>query len=106
MADPDQDKEGGSSRPWDKGGGSLQKKYFRPFGPQFGLKIRGAQVTRVPPLDPPLLYSKMAFVFLQIATAVPGEHAVLDYTKSDGKLPMMILHKWDVYLFSLFRAPR
>ena len=35
----------------------------------------------------------MTFVFLQIATAVPGEHAVLDYTKSDGKLPMMIQHK-------------
>ena len=74
-------------------GGSLPKKYFRPFGPQFGLKIRGAQVPRVPPLDPPVLYSKMAIVFLQIATAVPGEHAVLDYTKSDGKLPMMILCK-------------
>ena len=53
----------------------------------------GGQAPWVPPLDPPLLYSKMAFVFLQIATAVPGEHAVLDYTKSDGKLPMMILQK-------------
>ena len=38
------------SRPWGKGGGGgLQKLFFRPFGPPFGLKIRGA-----PPLDPPL----------------------------------------------------
>ena len=29
------------SRPWDKGGCSLQKNFLRPFGPQFGLKIRG-----------------------------------------------------------------
>ena len=40
------------SRPWDKGGsviqtlrkgrgGGLQKNFFRPFGSQFGLKIRG-----------------------------------------------------------------
>jgi len=38
------DKEGaggrGSSRPLDKGRGSgLKKTFFRPFGPQFGLKI-------------------------------------------------------------------
>ena len=38
---------GRSSRPLDNGGGGgggagLQKKFFRPFGPQFGLKIRGA----------------------------------------------------------------
>ena len=31
-----------SSRPWDKGGGGgSQKNFFRPFGPQFSLKIRG-----------------------------------------------------------------
>ena len=37
------DKVGGerSSRPLDKGGPGLQKTFFRPFGPQFGLKIRG-----------------------------------------------------------------
>ena len=32
---------GGSSRPWDKGRG-VSKIFFRLFGPQFGLKIRGA----------------------------------------------------------------
>ena len=32
---------GQSSRPWDKGGPGLKKKFFWPFGPQFGLKIRG-----------------------------------------------------------------
>ena len=35
------------------GGGGLQKKYFWPFGPQFGLKIR--EGTRAIPLDPPLV---------------------------------------------------
>ena len=31
-----------SSRPLDKGEmGPVSKKFFRPFGPQFGLKIRG-----------------------------------------------------------------
>ena len=30
----------GSSRPFDKGGPSLPKKFFWPFRPQFGLKIR------------------------------------------------------------------
>ena len=39
---------GGGSHP--EGGGPVtQKNFFRPFGPQFGLKLRGA-----PPLDPPL----------------------------------------------------
>ena len=32
---------GGSSRPWDNVGPGLQNNFFRPFGPQFGLKIRG-----------------------------------------------------------------
>ena len=44
-----------SSRPWDKGKARPQKNFFRPFGPQFGLKIRGGRVApRAPPLDPPL----------------------------------------------------
>ena len=33
---------GRSSRPWDKGGGGGLKIFFRPFGPHFGIKIRGA----------------------------------------------------------------
>ena len=54
---------GQSSRPSDKGRGGghpdpemggrrSQKNFFRPFGPQFGLKIRAP---RTPPLDPPLM---------------------------------------------------
>ena len=36
------DKERGSSRPLDKGEGvRSKKKFFRAFGPQFGLKIGG-----------------------------------------------------------------
>ena len=46
---------GGSSRPLDKGWAGLQKNFFGPFGPQFGLEIRwGGGVPRAPPLDPPL----------------------------------------------------
>ena len=43
-------------RPSDKGGGDggrSQKKCFRPFGPQFGLKIRGRPGPPGPFLDPP-----------------------------------------------------
>ena len=68
----DKNKEQGSggSRPSDKGGRGWgaghpdteirggpqsQKNFFRPFGPQFGLKIRGgARAPRTLPLDPPL----------------------------------------------------
>ena len=32
---------GQSSRPWDNGGAGSPKRFFWPFGPQFGLKIRG-----------------------------------------------------------------
>ena len=51
----------GSSRPFDKGGPSLQKKIFWPFRPQFGLKIRwdmGGRAPQAPPLDPPLIARK------------------------------------------------
>ena len=56
-----------ASRPWDKcgGGGGIQtlryvggqspKHFFRPFGPQFGLKMRGG---RASPLNPPLNLTK------------------------------------------------
>ena len=35
-------------------GGGLQTKFFRLFGPQFRLKIRGEGAPRAPPLDAPL----------------------------------------------------
>ena len=45
----------GASRPPDKEGGGLKNNFFRPFGPQFDLKIRGGgRVPRAPPLDPPV----------------------------------------------------
>ena len=42
---------------WGGAGGAWSpKKFFRPFGPQFGLKIRrGGPSPRAPPLDPPLV---------------------------------------------------
>ena len=44
VADPDLQirGRGGHPDPEIKGGGWSQKNLFRPFGPQFGLKIRGA----------------------------------------------------------------
>ena len=60
VADPDlQIEEGGggswSSRPGENGG-AVSKNFFRPFGPQFGLKIREMLgPPRAPPLDPPLI---------------------------------------------------
>ena len=49
----------GGSRPSDKvggRGGAVSKKFFPPFGPQFGgLKVREGRAPRPPPLDPPLL---------------------------------------------------
>ena len=38
-----------SSRPLDKGGARSPKNFFRPFGPQFGLRIRGGG--QAPPLN-------------------------------------------------------
>ena len=37
-----------------KGGPASKKKFFRPFGPHFRLKIRGRRAPRASPLDPPL----------------------------------------------------
>ena len=45
VADPDLQIRGARSSDPEIRGGSLQKDFFQPFGPQFGLKIRGA----VPP---------------------------------------------------------
>ena len=55
VADPELQKRGvGSGHPDPEirgGGGKLSEKiFFRPFGPQFGLKVRA----RALPLDPPL----------------------------------------------------
>ena len=57
MPDPDLEiREARSFRPLDKGGGGgggggLQKNFFRPFKPQFGLKIRAGGPS-APSLDP------------------------------------------------------
>ena len=52
----------GRSRPSDKERGmGLPKISFRPFGPQFGLKIRGEAAPpppRAPPMEPPLVYNR------------------------------------------------
>ena len=61
MADPDlQIRRGG--HPDTEIGGVGLKKIFRPFRPQFGLKIREARAPRGPPLDPPLLNLSIGLV--------------------------------------------
>jgi len=50
VADPDLQIRGGGG-----GEASLKKMFLQPFGPHFGLKIRGGGPPWVPPLDPPLL---------------------------------------------------
>ena len=60
MADPDLQIGGGGVL-------GLKKIVFWPFGPQFGLTIRGARPPRAPPLDPPLretLKSYLSRIFL------------------------------------------
>ena len=37
------------------GGGGPPPNFFWPFGPHIGLKIRGTQAPRAPPLDLPLV---------------------------------------------------
>ena len=45
------------------GGGSLSPKFFWPFWPQFGLKIRGAgRAPRAPSLDAPLCNNLVIFI--------------------------------------------
>ena len=48
---PDPLDKAGGGRGGGKVGAGLQKHFFRPFRPQFRLKIRG-RGPRVPPLDP------------------------------------------------------
>ena len=60
MPDPDLEIRGGGypdSLIRGDGGGTPKKFFFRPFGPQFGLKIRGA-APQAHPLDLPLNTSK------------------------------------------------
>ena len=62
MADPDLHIRGGGGpghpEPVIRGGegAGVQKNFFQPFRPQFGLKIRGGGgwVLQAPPLDQPL----------------------------------------------------
>ena len=54
--------------PWNKwGGGRSRQNFFRPFGPQFGLKIKGkAWPPRSPTLDPPLLKARFIYFILKL----------------------------------------
>ena len=56
VADPDLSiTRGGHPDPEIRRAGAVSKFFFRPFGPQFGLrKGRGGEGGRTPPLDPPL----------------------------------------------------
>ena len=55
VANPDLQIRGGGAVIQTLREGGAQKHYFRPFGPQFGPKIRGDPGTPAPPMDLPLL---------------------------------------------------
>ena len=57
------DKGGRHPDPVIGGGGAVFKIFFRLFGPQFGLKIRGIRAPRAPPLDPSLLAKRVTTDF-------------------------------------------
>ena len=60
MADPDLQIRGGRGHPDPeirRRPGLKKKKFFRPFGPPFGLKIRRGAGPRAPPLGPLLVLS-------------------------------------------------
>ena len=65
-ADPDLQIRGGSGHPDPeiRGMGRSKKIFFRPFGPQFGPKIRGGRAPRAPPLD--LHWSVKTFGCIQV----------------------------------------
>ena len=77
MANPDLQIREGPGHPdpeimgrggWGKRGACLQKKFFRPFGPQFGLTIKGGRAPR--PLPSP--GSATAFVNRRYMKGVPS----------------------------------
>lgn len=57
---------GQSSRPWDKGGPGLKKIFFWPFGPRFGLKIRGRGSSPVSATDRHILIWEVAMKKLNL----------------------------------------
>ena len=60
------------SKPWDKEGPGLPKKMFRPFGPQFGPKIRWEGGGGRPPRSPPLSRIRHCFLNLSILETKNG----------------------------------
>ena len=65
---PDSEIRGGG------GGGGLQKIFFGPFGPHFGIKIRrggeGRRALRAPSVDPPLRYNIFGHFVLHLTTSL------------------------------------
>ena len=55
---------------------AVTKNFFRPFGPQFGLKVRGA-----PPLDPPL-FLKHVWANRQTIRVKTLSHTNLDASRN------------------------
>ena len=81
---------GGSSRPWDKGGGGGLKKIFRPFGPQFGPKIRGGGGA-APPLDLPTLVQRFRVSAMEARPWKSWNFIVQSGVESHGKLKFCLV---------------
>ena len=69
MPDPDLEIRGRPSHQDPNMGGS-PPNFFRPFKPQFGLKIRGALAPQAPSLDPPLRWKNPIQVIIIFLTTM------------------------------------
>ena len=90
MADPDLQKRGGG-----RGGAVCKKKFFfRPFGSQFGLNIRGARAPQAPPLDPPLLMTWLVLDQTQTLTQTREVRRGAETPKGDRAQFAASLNLW------------
>ena len=76
----------GPSIPRDNGGAGLQKKFFRPFGPHFGRKIRG-RGGEPPGLSPLPTAPPQSFWYL----------AVFRYDLPFTEKPLIFLTRWGIF---------
>ena len=61
------------------GGGGGLKIFFPPFGPRFGLKIRGEPGPRAPPVDPPQFKASRTFFEVGFCYLFPRARALVTH---------------------------
>ena len=82
------------------GGGGLPQKYFRPFGPQFGLKIWAGRGSRAPPLDPLIINKKHSQfriccpLYVMLANFQTTKGPIKIYSVKDHSLALLGMRHW------------